>query len=39
MGLSFQGRLSPGAKEGSQQGNKLGADEGYATASHELLHT
>ena len=38
MGLSSQGRLSPGAKEGGQQGDKLGADESHATARHELLH-
>ena len=37
MGLSSQARL--GAKESGQQGDKLGADEGHATARHELLHT
>ena len=39
MGLFSQARLGAAAKEGGQQGDKLGADESHATARHELLHT
>ena len=37
MGLSSQARLGSATKEGGQQGNKLGTDEGYATARHECF--